>query len=61
MAAVLKAINIKKILCFTDNKTKIGALKKYGFDVKGAKTKTNKSSCLDHIKAKKKTENCYGE
>jgi len=50
---ILKSLNYKSIYLFSDNVRKFNSLKSLGIDIRRLPTNTNKSSCINHILAKK--------
>lgn len=58
---ILLDMGIRKVQLFTDNIEKVDALKRYGIDVIRQKTNTNKTSCLQHIDAKKNSKFYFSE
>jgi GTP cyclohydrolase II len=60
-AQILKSMGIKKAALFTDNIEKITVLQNSGMEVVRQKTNTNKSSCLNHIEAKRNSNFYYSE
>ena len=61
VAELLQSMNISKVALLTDNVTKVSALTSNGIEVIRHKTNTNKTTCLDHIKAKKNSPLYFSE
>ena len=53
IAGLLHDMNISKVILLTDNIAKVNSLKYNGIEVIRQETNTNKSTCLDHLNAKK--------
>lgn len=56
---ILKNLNCKFIYLFSDNVKKFNSLKSLGINIRRVPTNTNKSSCINHILAKKSDSSLY--
>jgi GTP cyclohydrolase II len=60
-AELLSDMNISKVILLTDNVAKVHGLTNNGIEVIRQKTDTNKTTCLDHLQAKKNSSLYFSE
>lgn len=61
IAKILHDMNITKVTLITDNIAKINSIQNNGIEVIRQKTDTNKTTCLEHIQAKKNSTLYFSE